>query len=252
MCPASVRWCGLLASLAIGVIAGVVSSTGGIASAQEGATLGALCGALRAEAREADLGPAVCRVLARARTAGTSAALLRVSDARADELVIAVHGGDGWRVVGRAGAAYNFQDARGEIELGAFAVRQVIPGGRDEVEVTVRRWQSVLEPPSACSASRQREVHRHVCTEHEGAWRCAGLQIEALAGDVVVVERPCRPPPSAPAPAWAVALRFTDRAVEVEHRSGTLPAMMQAWLGARPLDDFFDPARRPPSPLDAL
>lgn len=241
-----------IACVVIVAFAGATSVVGSIVDAQERGSLSALCEGLRDDGRDAGLGPVVCRAVARDRSGATRAALVRVSNDRSDELLIASLADDGWHVVGRAGRIYNFQDARGAIELASFALREVIPGGTDEIDVSVRRWQSVIEPPGACSIRRQWELHRYVGELHEGTWRCAGFQIEALPAAAVVLEDPCAPVSTVAAPSWGVALTFTDSLVVVTRRSGAPPDLVQQWLGVWPLHDLFDTPRPRASPPDTL
>lgn len=227
----------------------------GPVSAQDAPTapsLGGLCRVLSEDLSEG----ARCRVVARAAGDRVHAAALLASDDRHEELWLAVRGPRAWRVVRAAGTAYSYQDLRGAIALSSLSVRQIVPGGPPEVDAVVRRWQVTLDPPDVCYARRVREVHRYVCSERGGEWSCLGLQVEAAAGETVVLEEPCEPPPWTPPEPWSVALRFTTDELEVTRRAGTPPAVMAPWMRERhPLDEVLRPLGAMPalpSPPDRI
>jgi hypothetical protein len=212
------------------------------AAAQGAPSPEVLCRTL-ASAEEDGVGPVRCRVVRTARRGPVRAAVLRVSSGRMDELRLAVRTSGGWRAIGFAGRAYDFQDLRGAIEALSFAVADVIPGGSPEIDLTVRRWQSELDSADSCSVQAAPEIHRYVCADREG-WRCMHITTEVEPEETRVIERPCPSVARAPAPGWSIELAFTGSTLQVRRRDGALPEVIARWVGEHSLDAIFsaDPA----------
>lgn len=234
------------------ILTSVLAASSLPAAAQQAPSPEALCRSLAAEEMDV-IGPVQCRVVRTSRRGGVSAAVLRVSTGRMDELRLAVRANGGWRAVGFAGTAYNFQDLRGAIEVRSFAVTDVIPGGSPELDLTVRRTQSVLDPMDRCSVRQAPEIHRYVCTDR-GGWRCVQITTEVEAERTLVLESPCPPIPGAPAPGWSIEVELTASSLRVRRRDGTLPEVMERWVGEHSLDAVFpaDPADALPSLPDSI
>lgn len=215
------------------VALGASLGVGAPVTAQTAVSPAALCRTLRRLEVEADLGPASCRVVRRARRGGVRAAVLRIENARAVALRLATGDGGAWRVVRDAGAAYRYQGMVGELEVRSLAVRQSIPGGGPEIDLVTRRWQGL---PLGCAVRGREELHRYVCTAREGWW-CMHVAIGAGREEVRAREPGCSLPVLArPAEPWSIALRFTPDTVRVRRRAGALPDVMRAWLGEHALE----------------
>jgi hypothetical protein len=204
----------------------------------------ALCRQLATEDLER---PQRCTVVRRARHGDLAAAVLRVTGDRRTELWIAATSGTTWQLVRSAGAVYNVQDLRGRLAVRSLAVHQLVPGGAPEIDLVVSRWQATLAHPDDCSLRKLPEVHRYVVARRDAEWRSLALATATEPASTVALTPGCPAPPWTPPPTWSLALEFTEGALTVRPRAGTVPEDMSRTLATHPLAAVLLPADRPPA-----
>jgi len=181
-------------------------------------------------------------VVRRIRQGRVQGALLRVVQDEGnspESLRVAVREGREWRRAFEVAFVHQGHGMRGWLRLRRFAIRQLVPGGRPEVDVEVRRWQG--EP--ACDELRGVvETERMICGHHEGSWRCSRWRIGEGPARTELREGAfeCERPPWDPPEPWAVRLRFTRAQMRAEVVRGTPRGHWSArWERAWTLDQLF-------------
>ena len=141
----------------------------------------------------------------------------------------------GWNLITTLDMVGNGRGVVGAHELRAFRMRQVIPGGSSELDVTVHADAGEM---TACGTERRDQTRRTVCRQVDGEWLCRTWTTRVGPMRYVPhadVERGCSAPPAVPG--WAIELDFSTDAVEVRTREGTPPET--AGVGRQSVDEVF-------------
>lgn len=141
----------------------------------------------------------------------------------------------GWKLVTSVDQVGNGRGVVGSHELRALRLAQVIPGGSQELDITVHADVGEM---TACGTERHAEERRTICRDVDGEWVCRSWTVRADAmrwEPHAEVERGCGAPPAVAG--WSVALELSGDTVEVRTRSGAPPESAQ--VGRHALDEIF-------------